>query len=786
MLFRLQVLTHKISHVYKVHGFLYLLALIKSKTFNTFKHALSDRTSLKHLETNSGSLTSLPFSSELQTVLLVCHDASRTGAPVLVLNIAHSLKGKFNTVTLLLGEGPLVKSFQEVSNYVICSSGPRANPRLMSFVIKDLCKRFNFKFAIVNSIESHGCLPELCNHRVPIISLIHEFASYTRPRDAFRNCFRWSNHVVFSASITLENAYDEYPELRKSHAHIIPQGRCEILEKNQNLDEQELEKNKLRKLLRPSGQPKDTILILGAGSVQYRKGIDLFIEAATYIKRHAKSNFRFVWIGKGFNPESDLFYSTYLADQLKRAELHHHFSFIDETDSIETAYEEADLFLLSSRLDPLPNVAIDAMTSGLPIVCFDRTTGIADFLKDIGLEDSCVADYLDTASLSNKLLRLMEDLSYRKEVSERLRTGALKKFNFSSYVDTLIDLGLDAGSMNQQEKVDEETIKNSALFRTDFCSPFNEPVMQHRNYVRNWSAKIGRKKPVPGFHPAIYLEKHTLSKNTDPFADYLRNDRPVGPWNYPVITSNDPIETLPSQKDVALHIHAYYPDMIPDIIQRISGNKTRPDLFISVTSDKNRNLVLESLKAYEGQVVEVSVLPNKGRDIAPFLVAFGKRMIGSYKYVGHLHTKKSLSNDSIMGRSWNIFLMENLLGTGSNQMLDRILSQLESKEDYGMIFPDDPNICGWEANKSIGESILRQVGVKEVPENFIFPIGSMFWTKSFVLAPLLQLNLDWKDFQDEPLPSDGTLAHTLERVFGFLPSIHGLKCATTNTKGTTR
>ena len=35
----------------------------------------------------------------------------------------------------------------------------------------------------------------------------------------------------------------------------------------------------------------------------------------------------------------------------------------------------ADLFYVSSRLDPLPNVAIDAGMLGLPVICFEGATG---------------------------------------------------------------------------------------------------------------------------------------------------------------------------------------------------------------------------------------------------------------------------------------------------------------------------------------------------------------------------------------------------------------------------
>ena len=72
------------------------------------------------------------------------------------------------------------------------------------------------------------------------------------------------------------------------------------------------------------------------------------------------------------------------------------------------AYQAADLLLISSRLDPLPNVAIDALTLGLPVFCFEKTTGIADFLSEHGLKEQCVARYLDAHDLALKVRSLAE------------------------------------------------------------------------------------------------------------------------------------------------------------------------------------------------------------------------------------------------------------------------------------------------------------------------------------------------------------------------------------------
>jgi lipopolysaccharide biosynthesis protein len=47
------------------------------------------------------------------------------------------------------------------------------------------------------------------------------------------------------------------------------------------------------------------------------------------------------------------------------------------------------------------------------------------------------------------------------------------------------------------------------------------------------------------------------------------------------------------------------------------------------------------------------------------------------------------------------------------------------------------------------------------------PSGSMFWARPRALKPLLDLHLSFYDFPAEPLPTDGTIAHCIERLFLF-------------------
>jgi glycosyltransferase involved in cell wall biosynthesis/peptidoglycan hydrolase CwlO-like protein len=728
-----------------------------------------------------------------ETVLVVGHEASRTGAPVLTLNLVQALSKRYNVVVLLLGGGPLSDAFLNAAMAVMTAPNARGNPVLAELIIGHLCERFKLKFAMVNSIEGRIVLPSLGNRFVPSITLIHEFAScYPSPRDVFALPLIWSTELVFSTTVTMENALSECPGLVGWSAHVLPQGRCLVPLEEFSSEQLQAERSRIRSLIRPKGAADKSVVVLGAGYVHLRKGVDLFIDCAARVARAPEGDrCRFIWIGKGYDPENDPGYSVYLADQVRRAGLQERVFFIDETAAIETAYEEADLFLLSSRLDPLPNVAIDAMAHGVPVLCFDKTTGIAEFLIDSGLRSYCVAAYLDSADMAEKILTLAGSQVLRAQVAKQSRETSMTYFDMKKYVDRLESLTQDACDRSKREKSDTQVILGSGLFRRDFACSWQGSSIEKNvcEYVRTWASGTGRRKPFPGFHPGIYLEQHGLaSEGVDPFADYLRAGRPDGPWHYPVIVAGETRQTdLPDSHRVALHLHVYYPELLQEITSRLSRNLICPDLFVSITNEEACDLVVNQLENYKGNIVDIQLVPNRGRDIGPFFNAFAQKIRGNYDFIGHIHTKKSaVVKDDAIGESWFRFLLENLLGGESGTMMDSILGKMNDDKSIGMVFPDDPWVVTWGSNRVLGESLAVRIGIQKLPEHLIFPVGTMFWARTSELAPLMNLKLDWDDYPHEPLPYDGTLLHAIERLFPSVISLGNFRCATTNVVGLTR
>jgi lipopolysaccharide biosynthesis protein/glycosyltransferase involved in cell wall biosynthesis len=728
-----------------------------------------------------------------ETVLIVSHEGVRGGCPILSYNLIKELVGEYNVVALFFGPGPVLDACREIGAVVI-GPVPFANaPRVADAIVGKIAEAAPIKFAVTNSIEARHALPALSKRYIPSISLIHEFTAYIRPKDAFREAVHWAGATVFSTEVTHDDAVHAYPDLGLREYLIIPQGRC-VVPPDEDLRFSALassaEASRVQELLRPSGSSEEAIIVIGAGNVEFRKGADIFIQCAAKVASLAPDlDIRFVWIGRGFDLATDVYYSVYLADQMRRLGVEDRVSFVGEVAALQVAYDMADLLLLTSRLDPLPNVAIDALEAGVPVVCFDKTTGIADVLKQNGLGDALVAPYLDVDEMARRIIPLAQSEDLRARVAAQASTLASAAFDMPAYVARLRQLGEDIAKQAKREKSDAEIIAREAPMRFDYNlvpeALRNDVEAVARDHVRSWVSGVGMRKLAPGFHPGVYLERHGVKRESVPLADYLREGSPEGHWQVPLITPNDSQHEAPPGMRVGLHIHVYYPALFPQMIARLDQNKTNPDLLISVTTKSSEDAVKRFIRDYKGKVT-IRITPNRGRDIGPFLTEFGHELLNGYDIIGHLHTKKTVDvADAAVGQRWYRFLLENLLGGGA-PMADIILSRMADSPDLGLVFPDDPHVIGWDGNRRFVEPYLEALSLDNLPKHLNFPVGTMFWARPQALKGLFDLRLQWCDYPAEPLPYDGSLLHGIERLFGVVAEQAGYKIANTNCPGVSR
>jgi len=117
-----------------------------------------------------------------------------------------------------------------------------------------------------------------------------------------------------------------------------------------------------------------TIRLLSVGRLTYQKGYDRLILVAALLKRR-KVNFSWDIVGDG-ELKADL------QSLIDSKGLSGHVVLRRSTRNIEDYYENADVFVMTSRWEGLPMVIPEAMSFGLPIISFDCETGPSEILGE--------------------------------------------------------------------------------------------------------------------------------------------------------------------------------------------------------------------------------------------------------------------------------------------------------------------------------------------------------------------------------------------------------------------
>jgi glycosyltransferase involved in cell wall biosynthesis len=738
------------------------------------------------------------------TVLLLVHEASLTGAPVLGWNIAERLAGSHNVVSVLMRGGALEEPFIAVSN---ASVGPMVweewRPAEMKRVAERLVAVYHPLYAIANSIETHLLVPALAKLGVPSVALVHEFAAYTRPLAKMRDVLDWAAHVVFPANLVAQSSYTAFPAFaRRRGVHVLSQGRAALPRGRAaslaaGIDA--AHDGDIRRCVRPDNDV-DAFVVLGIGFIHIRKGVDLFLGTAACCRRLAPDlRFRFVWIGEGYDPVGDVAYSAYLAEQISRSDLAETVIMLDAMEDLDPAYTSADVFFMCSRLDPQPNVGIDAVTQGIPTVCFDGACGTAEILSADPATRPLVVAHLDVHAAADVICRLARDpaaLAAMRTATAQVGNAA---YDMGAYVSQISGWGRAAAAALRTE--DLVTLANARVIDAELALPVGVlppgALGVERHVLQQW-AVVGTsldqasnpqfRRPCAGFNPQAYAQAHPDDcgeGEANPLAHWLRAGRPYGRWSRQVFTPADMLPHASAPVRIALHAHFYYVSSAPDLAVRLANNNTRCDLFLSTDTDTKAAQLSSAFARHRG-TVEVRVMPNRGRDIGPFLTGFAREIAsGGYDVFGHVHGKQSLSVDSAMGDLWREFLWDNLIG-GAHPMLDLVAAAFAARPDLGLVMAEDPHLVGWDTNRAIAETLAAHMGlVTPLDDFFDFPLGNMFWARPRALRPLLDLDLAWENYPTEPLADDGTLLHALERLTPYAAQCAGLEVAGLRAPGTT-
>ena len=179
-----------------------------------------------------------------------------------------------------------------------------------------------------------------------------------------------------------------------------------------------------------------------------------------------------------------------------------------------------------------------------------------------------------------------------------------------------------------------------------------------------------------------------------------------------------------------------------------------------------------SIMASAGLNPQVIVIPNRGRDILPFMDLFqdGGPADGDEIWC-HIHQKKSIGSSS-KGDIWRQFLMRILLG---DQTGISTAASLIGAANVGLVAPFEPYHIPWNAARRLLPKFAARLP-GPMPDNpLLFPVGNMFWTRrKVVLAMNAVFGPDYP-WPNEPIANDGTEFHLIERLWPAMASQCGLE-----------
>ncbi len=149
--------------------------------------------------------------------------------------------------------------------------------------------------------------------------------------------------------------------------------------------------------------------LVAMGRLVPQKGFDLLIAAfAQLATRHTE--WRLDVFGEG--PQRDA-----LQQQIRQLDLAGRIHLPGWTDDPASEFARADLFVLSSRYEGFPNVVLDAMACGIPVVSFDCPTGPAEIIRH--QIDGLLVEPQDVDALAGALDELMASDRTRQEYAGR-------------------------------------------------------------------------------------------------------------------------------------------------------------------------------------------------------------------------------------------------------------------------------------------------------------------------------------------------------------------------------
>ena len=385
-------------------------------------------------------IMSHPDSNPAKSILFLGHDASRTGAPMVLLHLLKWLRSntEHEIRVMVRGSGSLVESFRAVAETVVLESTPpskklgrlvhRFRNRINPFLRPPLpaaWRHMPFDLIYSNTITNGALVSRLVKPGVPVITHVHEMSHWIEKSGAgnFQRVMGQTSRFIAASRAVKDNLT---VKLR------VPANLVDVVhEFIPNLSGVINGEGGVR---RKFGIPEDAFVIGGSGHESWRKGRDLFVQLAAYVHRMLPSvDIHFLWVGYTGDTDDQ----KNLAHDAILAGIGNRVHWTGEVPDPDRYFSEFDLFAMVSREDPFPLVCLEAALHEKPIVCFADAGGIPELVEE---DAGFVVPYLDLHTMARRIVELMENPSLAAKFGKRARDKVLERHTVEQAGPMILDV----------------------------------------------------------------------------------------------------------------------------------------------------------------------------------------------------------------------------------------------------------------------------------------------------------------------------------------------------------
>lgn len=370
---------------------------------------------------NLSQVQALQRQAKAPVTIAITHDCSRTGAPLILLEILKEWRQNHadTLIVLAVNGGEIESEYRAVCDDFLVVR-PEMEAELAHFAASLTHAR-----VLANSFVSRDLAAIFKSAGHPVTLLVHEFTRH-ESREAMTTATEAADRIILPSSAVLA---DFRASLARYDLSVAP-GTLEVLPQGvfpRFVDES---------VEVPAKSPSSPFRIVGAGTKDWRKGIDLFVTTAFELQRLApEAQFEFVWFGT--HSEAMPYALPYTLSMAENFGVADRIQFREPLEDLRPELAQADAFLMSSRIDPYPCVVLEAMAMGTPVVLFDKATGSTDFIEAHGGGE--VVAYLATKAAAEILNNWIHNPEIAAKLGETARKAVRAHATFAPYAAAIYE-----------------------------------------------------------------------------------------------------------------------------------------------------------------------------------------------------------------------------------------------------------------------------------------------------------------------------------------------------------